>query len=266
MRQLSKKLTWFGHNCFLFEFEKTKFLIDPFLVEGISPVSAHNIFADYILVSHGHSDHCANAVSIAQNNNSTILAIAEVAEYFGQKRIKTEPVNIGGTVYLSLSNSNSPQMQVLAVQAPHSSTMPDGSSGGNSLGFILSFSQNGLTLSPDSAPLKPMKNMLANANAFSIYFACDSGLFAEMSWIGELGIDLAVLPIGGRYTMGPALSLDAVNMLKPRYVVPSHYNTWKPIIQNATSWSESILQYTKSTPLVLMPGKTIEEKEDCSWS
>ncbi len=265
MDQRSKKLTWFGHNCFLFEFDNTKFLIDPFLVKGVSPVTAKDVSANYILVSHGHLDHCSDAEEIAKNNDSTIIAIAEIAGYFSNKQVKTEPINIGGAIYLPLTTTNQPSMQVLAVQAPHSSTMPDNSPGGNSLGFVLSFSRTGLALSPDKAPLKPMKQMLADANAFNVYFACDAGLFSEMEWIGELGIDLAVLPIGSRYTMGPAISLDAINMLKPRFVIPSHYSTWSPIAQNVINWSNSVKQFTNSYPLLLSPGDSIEEKEDGSW-
>ena len=266
MKNTTKKLTWFGHNCFLFEYGEAMFIVDPFLVPDLSPITAERIDATYVLVSHGHDDHCANALTIAQKNNAPIVAVAEVAGFFAQKGVKTEPVNIGGAIYLPIPNDvNFPKAQVLAVQAPHSSTLPQGIPGGNSLGFVISFSQNGVSLSPSDAIIKPMQKTLADAAAFSIYFACDSGYFSEMNWIGKLGIDVAVLPIGDRYTMGPSVSLDAVAALSPRYVVPSHYNTWPPISQNVSQWSDAVRQYTKSEPLVLTVGNSISEREDGSW-
>lgn len=133
------------------------------------------------------------------------------------------------------------------------------------MGFVLSFSQNGAPLSPDQAPIKPLKDVLADAEAFSIYFACDTGYFSEMSWIGKLGIDVAVLPIGDRYTMGPSLSLEAISALNARYVVPCHYNTWPPISQDASKWADAVQRYTQSKPLVLKPGVPVAEDESGNW-
>ena len=266
MEKASKRLIWLGHNCFLFEYNGCKFLVDPFLVNGVAPVQAHEIKANYLLVSHGHSDHCASVPEIAANTGATIISVAEVAGFFAKKGLKTESMNIGGAIYLPASkNPEDPKAQIMMVQAPHSSTMPDNSPGGNSVGFILSFSQNGTHLSPAKAPIKPMKNTLDDALAFSIYFACDSGYFTEMNWIGQLGIDVAVLPIGDRFTMGPSLSLDAVNAINPQYVVPCHYNTWEPIAQSVDKWSDAVQQYTKAIPLVLTPGKTVSEDESGIW-
>lgn len=268
MESSNKRITWYGHNCFLFECFRTRFLIDPFLLNGLSPVDSQNIFANYILVSHGHADHCSDALTIAKNSDATIVAIAEIADYYySQKHVKTEAINIGGILYPSINTAHATNIaQILAVQAPHSSTMPDGKSGGNSLGFILSFSQNGVSLSPNDSQIKPLKETLESANAFNVYFACDTGLFSEMEWIGRIGIDLAILPIGGKFTMGPSISLDAVNLIKPRYVIPSHYNTWEPIIQNVENWQKAIKQYTDSIPLILTPGITAQELANGSWN
>ena len=266
MEKSLKRLTWFGHNCFLFEYGDVKFIVDPFLVTGIASVQASDLKANYLLVSHGHYDHCANALEIARTSQATIVGIAEVASFFGRQGLKTESVNIGGAVYLPISkNSESPKAQILAVQATHSSTMPDNSSGGASIGFILSFSQNGSFLSPDKAVIKPMKDVLADASAFSIYFACDTGFFTDMNWIGTLGIDVAVLPIGDRFTMGPSLSLDAIRAINPQYVVPCHYNTWPPLAQSVEKWNDAVRQYTKAVPLVLTPGVAVSEGEFNEW-
>lgn len=266
MTNPAPKLTWFGHNCFLFEYNGVRFLVDPFLADGVAPASAADLRADYLLVSHGHADHCDNALEIAKRSHGTVVAIAEVAGYFARKGVKTEAGNIGGAIYLPISNDpNVPKAQLLMVQAPHSSTMPDGSAGGNSIGFVLSFPRNGAHLSPDKAPVKPMKNLLADADAFTVYFACDSGYFTEMNWIGQFGIDLAVLPIGDRYTMGPSVSLDAILALEPRYVVPAHYNTWPPLAQNADKWADAVAHYTQAAPIVLTPGQSIAADESGNW-
>ena len=266
MGSVSKKLTWYGHNCFLFEYNNVKFLVDPFLVPGIAPVASKDIKADYILVSHGHSDHCANTLEIARNSHSTIIGIAEVASFFARQGLKVESANIGGALYLPISNNTeSPQAQILIVQATHSSTMQDNSPGGSSIGFILSFSRNGSFLSPDDTPIKPMKETLADAAAFSIYFACDTGFFTEMSWIGSLNIDVAILPIGDRYTMGPSVSLDAIKAINPQYVVPCHYNTWAPISQQVDKWRDAVRQYTNAIPIILTPGEVLFENEIGEW-
>ncbi len=267
MKNTVRRLTWFGHNCFLFESDNIRIMVDPFFPPNSSPVSAESIRTDYVLVSHGHDDHCADAYTIARNNNALIIAVAEIADFFAEKGVKTEALNIGGAVYLPRSlDSVIQKAQILAVQAPHSSTLSRGIAGGNSLGFVISFSQNETELSPQKGAIKPMRKTLADSAAFSIYFACDTGYFSEMNWIGKLGIDIAVLPIGDKYTMGPSVSLDAIEAISPRYVVPCHYNTWKPISQDVFKWSEAVRQYTKSEPIVLAAGASVSEKDDGSWS
>ncbi len=264
-----KKLTWLGHNCFLFEYGETKFLIDPFLPNGLAPKKPSEIDADYVLVSHGHADHCADALEIAKRCGAPIIAVAELAGYFGEAGAKTEALNVGGAIYVPVSNElQTPKAQVLAVQAPHSSTTPDGKPGGTSLGFVLSFSQNGEPLSPnETAAIKPLRETLSDAVAFSIYFACDAGFFAETTWIGKLGIDVAVLPIGDRYATGPAASLDVIREVKPRYVIPCHFNTWPPIAQNADRWRDAVVKYASpAQPLVTSVGQTIQEDKNGAWN
>jgi len=266
MTRACKKLTWFGHNCFLFEFGTTRFLTDPFFERGLPFFSPENVKTDYLLVSHAHGDHCADALTVAQKSNATIVAVAEVAEYYRSKGAKVEPLNIGGAIYLPVKDRDHEELaQILATPAPHSSTFSDGTPGGNSLGFLLSVAQNGSGLGLLAPEIKPMREALADADAFSIYFACDSGYFSEMELIGRLKIDVAVLPIGDRYTMGPSLSLDAIAALKPRYVVPAHYNTWTPIVQDPRKWSEAVLKYTEAAPVRLRVGESVQDDGDGIW-
>jgi L-ascorbate metabolism protein UlaG (beta-lactamase superfamily) len=87
-----------------------------------------------------------------------------------------------------------------------------------------------------------------------IYFACDTALFLDMKLIGAGGLDLAVLPIGDLFTMGPDDSIDAIKLLNPKRVAPCHYNTWPPIAQNAKAWGERVRSHTAAEPIVLGPG------------
>jgi L-ascorbate metabolism protein UlaG (beta-lactamase superfamily) len=117
--------------------------------------------------------------------------------------------------------------------AHHSSELPDGGGGGNPGGFVLTLADG------------------------VVYFACDTALFYDMKLIGAVGLDLAVLPIGDRFTMGPDDALAAVKLLKPRRVVPSHYNTWPPISQDAAAWAARVKAETDAEPIVITPGGTI---------
>jgi L-ascorbate metabolism protein UlaG (beta-lactamase superfamily) len=110
--------------------------------------------------------------------------------------------------------------------------LPDGGGGGSAGGFLLNL--------PDG----------------KLYFACDTALFSDMKLIGATGLDLAVLPIGDRFTMGPDDSIAAIKLLEPRKVAPAHYNTWPPIAQDAEAWAERVRAETKAEPVVVEPGGT----------
>lgn len=250
---MTKELTWLGHNCWHLRWGKTTFIVDPFLTLPNSIVQATEVSADYLLVSHGHADHCAQAVEIAGRCDSAVVAMADVAGWFSNQGIKkTEPMNIGGGVRLTVRDDagNESAVRVTMTPALHSSTMPDGKSGGASAGFLLSFPQDGSN--GGDGEIRPMKETLAER--FNIYFACDTGWFAEMERLAQWGIDCAVVPIGDRYTMGPAMSLDAIRSLRPKIVIPAHFNTWPPIAQNGKKWAEAVRKYTDAVPVVLKPG------------
>lgn len=258
------RLTWFGHNCFLFSFNRTNILIDPFFEASLSLKDKRQLKLDYILVSHGHEDHLTDALPLSLQSNAPLITNFELGNFFEKKGVRTEKINIGGAIYLPLRDSFEPKFQILAVPALHSSSLANHNSAGNPMGFVLSFSQNHVPLSPHQvSSLKSLKDQLAEASAFSVYFACDTGYFSDMSWIGELGIDIAVLPIGDRFTMGPSVSLDAINAISPKLVIPSHYNTWEPISQKIEMWSESVKKYTHAQPCVIPNGGTllIEDKQ-----
>lgn len=222
------KLTWYGHATWLLEMGGHKILIDPFLDHNpASPVKAAEVDAGFILVSHGHEDHMADAATVANRCGATLVSNFEIASWFAKKHgVKnTIGMNLGGTVKLSFGT-------VKSTIAFHSSTLPDGSAAGNPGGFLI------------------------DAGGKRIYFACDTALFSDMQLIGASGLDAAVLPIGDHFTMGPDDAIAAVKLLACKKVFPSHYNTWPPLAQDADAWVRRVRQETTVEPIVLKPGES----------
>jgi L-ascorbate metabolism protein UlaG (beta-lactamase superfamily) len=226
---MTTELRWLGHGSWLITSADQRIVLDPFLTNSpTAPLSIDELEADYILVSHGHFDHVDDLVPLASRCQATVIAMFEITNWLESKHeiTATEPMNLGGEIEL-------PFGRVKMVQATHSSVLPDGTSGGVPAGFVVSFPEG------------------------KVYFACDTGLFLDMQLIGKLGIELAVLPIGDRFTMGPADSIEAIKLLQPRRVAPAHYNTWPPIEQDAVAWAEAVKSETAAEPVVLEPGQSI---------
>lgn len=225
---MATELTWYGHATWLVQSGSHRIVVDPFFnANPSSPVKSKDVTADFVLVTHAHFDHVAEAAEIANRCRATTVSNFEICEWFSKKHgVKnTQPMNLGGTIDL-------PFGRVKSTIAHHSSELPDGSYGGNPGGFLLMLRETG----------------------HRIYFAGDTALFLDMQLIGAGGLDLAVLPIGDRFTMGPEDSIAAVKLLNPRRVAPSHFNTWPPIAQDATAWAARVRSETKSEPVVLEPG------------
>ena len=223
---MSIELTWFGHGAWQISLPEHTIILDPFFDDNpSSPIKAAEVDADFILISHGHFDHIADAAAVANRTNATVVAIYEVAQWLAQNGEVKETIgmNIGGGVQLPFGH-------VKMTPALHSSQLPDGSYGGEPAGFVLTL------------------------NGKRIYFACDTGLFSDMTLIGTRGIDLAVLPIGDLFTMGPDDSIEAIKLLRPKRVAPAHFNTWPPIEQDSDAWALRVKQETDSDPVVLNPG------------
>lgn len=222
------ELTWYGHGTWLIDTGQHKILLDPFLNENpAAPIKADEAQADIILISHGHFDHVADAASIANRTDAQVVAIFEIAAWLSSNYAvqNTLAMNIGGQASLPFGTAK-------MVPALHSSQLPDGSYGGDPAGFVLTIGEQ------------------------KIYFACDTGLFSDMQLIGEMGIDVAVLPIGDLFTMGPDDSVTAARWIKAKTVLPAHYNTWPPIEQDAAAWAESIESSSDSRAVVLQPGES----------
>lgn len=234
-------LHYLGHATWVLETGQGTLIIDPFFNGDAKPLPSH-----YVLVSHAHADHLADAPGLLRQNGATLIANFEICQWFEkQGPVKTEPMNIGGCLAL-------PFGKILMTPAWHSSTFPDGTPAGNPCGFLISL-RDPKVPPLDREPILPLSKELAeNTN---IYFACDTGFSVEMDWIGACRPTVAVLPIGDRYTMGPGASLEAIHRLRPRYVIPSHYNTWAPIAQDVERWAEAVRTQTDAVPVVLESGE-----------
>lgn len=197
------KITWLGHACFLLKGRK-KIIVDPFL--NGNPMAAakpEDIDVDLILVTHGHSDHLGDAVEISKKCNAQIVAVYELAVYLSKKGCETVGMNIGGTLDFE-------GVKISMVNAVHSADIVGDEilSGGKAVGYIV---EDGVT----------------------VYHAGDTDVFMDMALIGEIyKPKVALLPIGGFYTMSPKTALKAIELIKPEIVIPMHYNTFPPIRQN----------------------------------
>lgn len=227
---MTTTLTWLGHGSWLLHTGQKSLLIDPFLDGNpAAPVASDQVAADYILVSHGHEDHVSDAAKIAKRSGALVISNFEICQWLGRQGVEnTLAHNLGG-------GSDHPWGRVKLTLAHHSSSLPDGSNGGNPSGFLLTLKEGGKT----------------------VYFACDTALFYDMKLIGAAGIDLAVLPIGDLFTMGPDDSIEAIQLLHPKRVVPSHYNTWPPISQDPSAWAARVKAETAAEPVVIKPGEKL---------
>jgi L-ascorbate metabolism protein UlaG (beta-lactamase superfamily) len=226
---MTMKITWYGHACFLIETDTAKLLVDPFISGNpLAPVQADNVKTDYILVSHGHGDHLGDTIEIAKRTGATVISNFEIQNWLVNQGIKkVHPQHIGG-------GFDYPWGRVKLTIAHHGSALPDGSYGGNPCGFLFYIQGK------------------------KIYHACDTGLFFDMKLIGEEGIDLAILPIGDNFTMGPKDALRAVKLIEPKQVVPIHYDTFDIIKQDPYAWAANVEKESSAKATVMKPGDVLE--------
>ena len=224
---MTSVFTWFGHATLGLETGGFKLLIDPYFSGNPSvKIKANQVEADYILVTHGHGDHIGDTVEIAKRCSALVISNAEISSWLRKQGVKTHAQHIGG-------GYQHPFGYLKLTTALHGSSLPDGSNGGNPAGFLLTTNENK-----------------------KIYMAGDTGLFGDMRLIGEEGLDLAVIPIGDNYTMGPADALRAVKLLNPKVVIPIHFNTFDLIRQDPQAWAERVEAETDSKVHLMQPGDT----------
>jgi L-ascorbate metabolism protein UlaG (beta-lactamase superfamily) len=223
------KVTWLGHSVIQIESGGTTLLIDPFLTGNPkAPVKAADVQPDVILVSHGHGDHLGDTVALAKRTGACVICNFEIAGWLGKQGLdQVQAMHIGGSAQQSWGT-------VKLTNALHGSGLPDGSYGGNPCGFLLTIAGK------------------------KIYHACDTGLFGDMQLIGDEGLDLAILPIGDNFTMGPDDALRAVKLLRPKQVLPIHYDTFDIIKQDPAAWRDRVEKETGARVDVLEPGQSLE--------
>ncbi|MFA7468409.1 MAG: metal-dependent hydrolase [Desulfotomaculaceae bacterium] len=226
------KVTFLGHACFLIN-GTSNIIIDPFLTGNPMAVTKkEDIQTDYVLVSHGHYDHMGDAVAVAKKCNATAVSVAEIANYLARNGVNAHAMHIGG-------GHDFGSFKVKLTPAWHGSSLPrdDGTAEylGNPCGFIVTI------------------------DGKVIYHAGDTGLFGDMELIGRLNsIDLALIPIGDNFTMGPQDALEAIKLIKPRVVIPMHYNTWPLIEQDVGKFKEDVQTNTGVTVRILSPGEALD--------
>lgn len=213
-------IKWLGHSCFFLEGSK-KILIDPFM-----PYGDFNCVSDIVALTHAHDDHLGDTISLKK----TTVCPNELAKLLREKGLKTEPMNIGGSIEID-------SVKFTMVYASHSSEFSDGDKkfyGGPAAGFII------------------------NMDDVCVYHAGDTGLFSDMRLIHDMyHPDVAMLPIGSRYTMGPSEAMMAAEFVGAPLVIPMHYNTFPAIEQNGEAFGSAIEKVTDMKVAVLKPGDSL---------
>jgi len=225
------KITFFGHSCFLLNISNTNILFDPFISgnEKAKHININDIKADYVLLSHAHQDHILDAQTIAKNNDATIVCNYEMMEWYNkQGYAKCQPLNQGGNWKFNFG-------KVKMVNAIHSSSLPDGSYGGNAAGFVISVGD------------------------VEVYFAGDTALTLDMELLGLYNmLDVAFLPIGDCFTMGVEDAVIASKLINCDKIIGMHYDTFDFIkLKDKQAAKEAFTDAGKEL-ILLQIGDTIE--------
>ncbi len=195
-------ITYYGHSCFGIEHEGSHLIFDPFISpnELAANINVDELACDYLLISHGHADHIADAERIAKRTGATIISNYEIVSWFGEKGFENaHPLNHGGSWEFDFG-------KVKYVNAVHSSVLPDGTYGGNPGGFVLQLGEK------------------------TLYYAGDTALHYDMKLIGEYSKpDLAFLPIGDNFTMGIEDAVISADFIQCDKIIGMHYDSFDPI-------------------------------------
>jgi L-ascorbate metabolism protein UlaG (beta-lactamase superfamily) len=227
---LTIQITYYGHSTLAIDADGTKLVVDPFFSPNnpLAPVEVDAVEADFIPISHGHGDHIADAVALAKRTGAQPISNFEIVSWLEEQGVEGgHGMNTGGGYTF-------PFGRMKMVVAHHSSALPDGSNGGNPCGIVFQFN-----------------------DGHDVYFAGDTSLTYDMKLIGEAGgVDLALLPIGDNFTMGPDDAVQAAQFVKAKHVIPIHYNTFPPIQQDANAFAEKLRREAEIDCTVLAPGES----------
>ncbi|ASB87929.1 metal-dependent hydrolase [Bacillus sonorensis] len=210
------KVTYHGHSVVTVETEKHNLIFDPFITGNpLTDLKAQDVRADVILLTHGHNDHVGDTLEIAKRNDALVVAPNELAVYLGWKGLNVHPMHIGGSHQFDFG-------KVKLTQAFHGSAYTE---------------EDSQTIVYTGMPA----GILLTVEGKTIFHAGDTGLFSDMKLIGELNhIDLAFLPIGDNFTMGPEDAKLAAEWLRAKQVVPVHYSTFPVIKQDPHAFADSL--------------------------
>ncbi len=222
-------IQWLGHSCFQLTEGGTTVLIDPFLSQNPkAAASPGDLQPDVILQTHGHLDHYLDTVAIAKRTGATVVAIVELANEIAAKGVEdVRDPNLGGTVRFDWG-------WVKLVPAWHTAVTPDGT------------------------PHTPA-GVLVHLGGRTVYHLGDTALFSDLALVARRGdpIDVALVPIGGHYTMDRVDAVTAVEFVAPRQVVPCHYDTFPPIETDAQQFKADVEAQTEAQVVVLDPGGSL---------
>ena len=226
----SMKVNYLGHSAFLIE-GRNRILVDPFLTGNPkASTTPDKVQCDIICVTHGHSDHLGDTVEIARRTGATVACIVEMSDYLEKCGVKSLGFNMGGPAKILDSS-------ITLVPAFHSSSI-----GAPGLEF--------------SAAM-PVGVVVDSGKV--VYHAGDTCVFGDMKLIGQMyKPDLALLPIGGFFTMDPKQAAMAVDLIKPKVAVPMHYSTWPPIEQDPKEFERLVKKSSKTKVVIMQPGESLE--------
>ncbi|HLR60529.1 MAG TPA: metal-dependent hydrolase [Pseudogracilibacillus sp.] len=223
------KISYHGHSVVKVKTDTHSILIDPYITDNsLCDLDPETVEADVILLTHGHNDHVGDTMEIAKRTGAQVVALNELAVYLGKKGLNTHGMNIGGAHTFDFGT-------VKYTKAFHSSSYEEED------GTVIYTGMPG--------------GILLTINDKTIYHLGDTSLYSDLKLIGDMNeIDLAFIPIGDNFTMGPEDALIAADWVKAKYVVPVHYNTFPVIEQNPKDFTDKV-KTGKGLPMAV--GETI---------
>jgi len=233
------EIKFHGHSCFELSEGDTRILVDPFLKPNnpAALFSAEDVHPTHVVISHGHADHMADAVPVAKANGAECVAVVEIAKWLEEMGVeKVYDPNLGGTVSFDWG-------WVKLVPAWHTSTLPGSAKS---------------PFSPTSgAAVGVPAGLLINLGGLTVYHAGDTCLFSDMKLIAERNpVDIAMLPVGGHYTMDRHDGVVAAEFVGAGTVIPMHFDTFPPIEIDSAAFKADVEAKTSSTVVVLEPGQS----------